>query len=168
MVSLEVFALVLTGLSITASIVYYSSVLANANKTQQTQLETRQAQFYMQLFNKITSVESIKQIGIIRSAEWSTYEEWLDVYQKNDDYRNAFSWFLTTMEGFGVFIREGLIDIRLIALFIAGPSRELWEAHKEIIYRERERRNMPRYGSEWEYSKNELMKYMEKHPELAT
>ena len=34
MVSLEVLALVLTGLGLTASIVYYANILLNANKTQ--------------------------------------------------------------------------------------------------------------------------------------
>jgi len=137
-------------------------------KAQQQQLETRQAQLFMQLFNKITSLEGIEQVRIIRSAKWPTHEEWLEIYLKDDKYRNAFSWFITTMEGFGVFLREELVDIRLIALFIAGPSREMWEAHKEIVYKERVRRNMPRYGSEWEYSINELMKYLEENPELAT
>ena len=40
MVSLEVLALVLTGLGLTASIVYYANILLNANKTQKLQLET--------------------------------------------------------------------------------------------------------------------------------
>jgi len=43
MASFEFIALILTGLGLTASIVYYANVLSNANKTQQLQLETRQA-----------------------------------------------------------------------------------------------------------------------------
>jgi hypothetical protein len=66
MVSLEIIALVLTGLSITASILYYTMNLRNANKTQQLALENRQAQLYMQLMNKDTSQEFQKLAYDIR------------------------------------------------------------------------------------------------------
>ena len=39
---IENIALVLTGLSITASIVYYSTILNNANKTRELQLKAQQ------------------------------------------------------------------------------------------------------------------------------
>ena len=40
---IESIPLVVTGIGLTASIVYYASILRNANKTQQQALETRQA-----------------------------------------------------------------------------------------------------------------------------
>ncbi len=72
------------------------------------------------------------------------------------------------MEGLGVFVKEDLVDIKLMALLMAGSMRMSWEKHRDIIYEERKRMNYPRYASEWEYFYNELMKYMEEHPELAT
>ena len=47
---IEYLPLVLTGIGITVSILYYTSVLRNANKTQQMQLETRQAAMFMKLY----------------------------------------------------------------------------------------------------------------------
>ena len=47
---IEFLPLVLTGLSITASIIYYSNTLANATKTRQTQL-------FMSLYDKYQSTE---------------------------------------------------------------------------------------------------------------
>ena len=52
MVSIEVLALILTGLSITASILYYTSVLRNQQRTQEHALETRQAQFFYSIFQE--------------------------------------------------------------------------------------------------------------------
>ena len=80
MVSLEVIALVLTGLSITASIIYYANVLGNANKTQQMQLETRQTQLFMNFYETYRSEEFRKQFGIIMRLEYSDYEDFMDKY----------------------------------------------------------------------------------------
>jgi len=62
MASLELIALVLTGLSITASIVYYASVLSNANRTQKLQLETRRTQIFMQLHQSKYDQEGLEAI----------------------------------------------------------------------------------------------------------
>ena len=51
----QTISILLAGLSIAASIVYYASVLRNANKTQQVQLETRQAQLFLNIFNVYAS-----------------------------------------------------------------------------------------------------------------
>ena len=57
MVSFEFLAVILTGLGLTASIVYYASILRNANKTQEIQLETRQAQLYMEFYRDFKKKE---------------------------------------------------------------------------------------------------------------
>ena len=70
MISLDVFALVLTGLGLIASIIYYANVLSNANKTQQMQLETRQAQFFMQLSDKFNSLEANEILYTVYNLDW--------------------------------------------------------------------------------------------------
>jgi hypothetical protein len=42
-----------------------------------------------------------------------------------------------------------------------------WEKHRNIVYKERERRNDQTYCGSWEYFYNELVKYLDEHPELA-
>ena len=53
---IETLAFILTGLGLTASIVYYASVLRNANTTRKTQL-------YMQLFLIISSEEFMTELS---------------------------------------------------------------------------------------------------------
>ena len=150
--------LILTGLSITASITYYALVLRNQNKT-------RQAQMFLNWYDKITSLEGIEQARILRENTWATYEEWLDLYQNSVDYRRAFSWWLTATEGVGVLLKEGLVDIRLLALFLTGPTLDYWKYFGPIIQKERERR-YPTLGSEFEYTVNELKKYLKENPNI--
>ena len=47
MVTVETISIVFTGLSISLAAFYYISTLRNAQRTQQMQLETRQAQLFM-------------------------------------------------------------------------------------------------------------------------
>jgi hypothetical protein len=175
MVTVETVSIVFTGLSVSLAAFYYISTLRNSNKmrelslkAQEQALETRQAQLFMQIYNKATSKEGIDSVQLLMEANWSSHEEWLEKYRNNPVYYNALSFYIGYMEGLGVFIKENLVDIKLIALFFAGVTRMMWEQYRDIITEERKRLNYRRYASEWEYTYNELLKYMEEHPELKT
>ena len=51
---------------------------------------------------------------------------------------------------------------------MAGMTRVWWEKYIPIIEDGREKTGIRRWYSETEYLYNELMKYMEEYPELAT
>ena len=70
------------------------------------------------------------------------------------------------MEGIGVLVREGYVNVRLVALLTSGSVRIGWEKLRDYAYEARERYNWPRYAIEYEYLYNTLMEYAEKHPEL--
>ena len=64
MVQIENLPIVLTGLGLTASVLYYTMVLRNANKTRELQLraqeqaeDTRQTQFFMNVYNRFQDPE---------------------------------------------------------------------------------------------------------------
>ena len=80
MVALEVVALVLTGLGITASIIYYANILQNANKTQKVQLETRQAQLFMQIYNRFQEIEFRQNFNDVLTREWDDYDDYVKKY----------------------------------------------------------------------------------------
>jgi hypothetical protein len=149
-------------------VAYYVMNIQNNQRTQQQTLETRQAQLFIQIYNKTTSEEGIEYQRMLAEAEFSNYDEWLEKYNSDSEYRKAFLWMSYVYEGIGVFLKEGLVNIRLIALFMAGVTRLFWERYRDVIYRERDRMGYRRFASEWEYTYNELMRYMKEHPEVAT
>jgi hypothetical protein len=152
-----------------AALYYVMNLRVQQTNMKQT-LETRQAQLFMQIYNKFTSEEGIKHQLLLWEFDTSnsTYEEWLEYYRGNPDYRTAMLWITYVIEGIGLLIREDLVNIRLVAIFMAGSTRMLWETFRDIVYKERGRREYRRFASEWEYTYNELMKYMKEHPELQT
>ena len=71
-------------------------------------------------------------------------------------------------EGLGVLVKNNLVPMRLIAETITGITRMYWEKFVPIVDDGRREFNLPRLHSETEYLYNELMKYIEEHPELRT
>jgi hypothetical protein len=73
MVSLEVAAILLSGIGISASIVYYSNVLRNTNKQRMTQLA-------MSLSNILSSPETTGNTIKILSYKWDDFEDFRRKY----------------------------------------------------------------------------------------
>ena len=152
--------LILTDLGLIASIIYYASVIRNQNKT-------REAQLFMQFVNPFLSGEKAEYWHEIREWDWSDYDDFMRIWSDPEN-RKSFSQMSYWFETLGVYVREGLIPIRLVAVTMTGMVTSFWNKFGSIIVERRVRENVPRNLSETEYLYNELMKYVEEHPELAT
>jgi hypothetical protein len=74
---------------------------------------------------------------------------------------------LNWLEGTGVLVREGYLDIRVIAELMSASVKTSWEKWGPAMIEYRKVFNMPREYVELEYIYNALMKYYEEHPELV-
>ena len=168
MVSYEFIGLVFTGLSISISIIYYANVLANSNKTQRQQLETRQAQLYMQVFNKFETRENVDMLMDLLEWEYSDYDDFQKKYGKESNPEDYSKWiyFINMYEGLGPLVREGYLDIRMIALLMSGGIKAIWEMSEPIIMENRRRHSWPRWAIEFEYLYKTLIEYTENHPDF--
>jgi hypothetical protein len=170
MVQIENLPLVLTGLGLTASVLYYTMVLRNANKTQQQQLETRQAQLFMELYREYRDPEFRKMFTEVSTQ--FTWEDDADFRRKyspegNVDNYTIYSSVMSYFEGIGVLVKRGLIGIEIVYDLLALQIKSIWEKNREITYASREYLGMPTLWDDLEYLYDELMKYIEEHPELA-
>ena len=122
-----------------------------------------------------------RQIQIISSAKFPTewefmnweiksYDEFMSAYglEANPNGWNQFMIWFNLLEGFGVYVREGLLDVRLICLTSGGTIVESWERYQGIFEEGRIRYNRPRDWIEAEYLYKRVVEYFKKHPELAT
>ena len=157
---IEYLPLVLTGLGLTASIIYYASVLRNANKTRQTQL-------FMNIYDKWSGEELSQAYRILRTIKFNDYNEF-ESFWKNDDPNNiewsAAGKLAGFYEGVGVLVKEKLIDIRLIALLMKGRTTQYYEMMKPYVVRYRQENNSDTFLIETEYLYNKLTKYIQEHP----
>ena len=158
MVSIETISIVFTGLSVSLAAFYYINTLRNANKTQKMQLETRQAQLFMQLYNRLDKDFS-KSFFTVMGWKWIDYDDYLKKYHWKNNVEAASEWehLSDYLEGMGVLVKEEYINIHLVALLNAAMIRNLWKKFSPIIMETRKRNNWPRYMIEYEYLHNALL-----------
>ena len=144
MASLEVFALILTGLSITASIVYYANILSNANKTQKMQLETRQTQLFLQLYGNDTEEQISKISNIISEWTWENVDDYYSKYGDRENY-SIRSACLQKYNGLGLLAMRNQIDLDLIYQYSPTPITGLWGKFGDILIHERLYLERPEY-----------------------
>jgi len=141
MASFEFLAILLTGLGLTVSIVYYTSVLRNANKTQQMQLETRQAQLFLNIFNVYASKQFQKDREALMALwKWTDYDDFMSKFGPEINPNDHAIWdsTITWLEGLGVLVKRGLIDPELVYDIMYGFIINFWEKHLPIFTKFRE------------------------------
>ena len=129
MVSLEVIAILLSGISISASLFYYSNVLENTNKTRKTQLFT---QIYQARYNP----DNIDRWMKMMSWEWKDF----------DDYYKRYSGFgvdpdlgalsiaqFAYYDGLGLLVKNKMVDVETVYQLMSAPIINLWFKFETVI-----------------------------------
>ena len=159
-------------IGIVVGIIYYITVMRNsqrnqelARKAQEQALETRQAQLFMNIYGQMAAKEAQTNILDLDTIEVNSYEDWDKLKEDREKFK-VFAWYLTFYEGIGVFLEEGLIDVRLIAKMLSGNITMFWQKYRDGIYDMRIQQHWPRFVIMVEYLYNQIVDYAEKHPEL--
>ena len=150
---------------------YYVLTVRANHRNQQQQLETRQAQLFMQIYTIYHSEEFIKSIEGIMKWEYTDYDEYMSKYGVDANpeahmmYRKLFGY----LEGLGVLVRRGFIDASLVDDLMSGAILIYWEKLEPYIVERRKRLNWPQVGEQIEYLYNQVKPIAERQRrELAT
>ena len=157
MIDLQTVLTYLTLISVPVGVFYHIMTLRNQSRN-------REAALMMQLHSQWTGGIR-KQYGEIITWEWDDYDDYMEKYgdlESQDKLGNVGGY----IEGIGVYVKEGLLPIRLVSLFLSTVIIRFIEKFGPIALESRVRYNSPRIGIEGEYLYNELMRYLETHPEL--
>ena len=159
MVSLEVVAILLSGISISASLFYYAKVLQNQNKTRQTQL-------FMQTYQKVATPELQTLTAEVLEWEWTDFEDFKEKYFKNTKKRGQWAASMLLFDGFGVLLKEGYIDPEVLFKLEQSGTRGgviIWNKFKPIIEEIRRRENNPDLIKHGEYFVEEMIRLRKRH-----
>lgn len=169
MVTIETISIVFTGISISLAAFYYINTLRNNQRTQQMQLETRQAQLFMQIFSQWNSMEMGRNYQRIMEYEWKDYDDYLEKINTDLDSRTGFRTVARFFEGLGVLINRGLIDVAFVDDLMSGATMRYWEKMAPMVKEARVRENWPQLLEWIEYLYNQIKPIVEEqHPELKT
>ena len=159
MVDAQTISIVFAGLSIGIAAFYYTMTLRNTQRAQQVQLETRQAQLFMETYRDFKSSEVQRAfIDIVRIWEWDGYDDFLEkyAYPNNWEEWEKVLLLITTYEGLGVLVYRNLIGITMIDELMRSYIVLFWEKVSPVIF---EMRKANPLNAEWtEYLYNEVKK----------
>ena len=139
---------------ILVGVFYYITSLRNQDRSRQIQI--------------IRGVSSESHSWGFLSWEFDDYDDFVSRHGQETDpegYDDFLTWF-NKMEEYGVYVREGLLDVRLVCLFSGGTMRRSWEKYRDIVYEERRRLGAPRRFIEAEFLYEKIVEYGISHPEL--
>jgi hypothetical protein len=148
------FSIIFAGLSIAASVVYYASVLRNANIA-------RQRELIYQRFQGL-SKEYIKTVfELSNRSDWDTLDEYLEKYGrwKNQEAAVDFTYIGSIYNNLGVLFKEENVDPDfLLKLYPANSIIGMWEQFEPVIQMIRERNRTPNHWRHFELLYREAKK----------
>jgi hypothetical protein len=159
MASFEFLAIILTGLGLIASILYYASILSNANRTQRMQLETRQANVLMSLHSEWGRDEYQKAVWTVLELDFDDFDDFVDKYGpviKNTEVnRDIFKvcWFFN---GLGSLVHKGFASLELVNELFGYMAIWVWDILEPIIVQERILFDQPKSLEWFEYLYRQL------------
>jgi len=157
-----------TGVLIAAA--YYIMTLRSSIKAQRVALESRNAQFFIQLYSSGWDEEMLRGgwKDMIGKRDWNTFEEWWEKHGPESNIEDFAKWMRIVIlyEMYGVLVKRGFLDINLVDDIISGPTLMSWEVYKPIIIGIREKYGYPQFQEHQEYLANEIRKVVDKqHPD---
>jgi len=145
--------------------------LRDIKQTRETELETRQAQLFMNIYDKWSNLEINRTRRVLEKWEWNNYDDWNEKYgaETNPEAYSQYVFIASWFEGIGVLIKRKLIDPTMVDDLMSLVSLWGWEKFGPIVREYRVRKNRPQYFEFWEYLYNEIRAIAyEQHPELKT
>ncbi|MCX6653967.1 MAG: hypothetical protein NTY03_02470, partial [Candidatus Bathyarchaeota archaeon] len=135
-----------------AAIFYVLNLRISQRNMKQT-LETRQAQFYMQIYNHLTSEDSQRRWIDAMNMEWRDYDEYEKKYGSDEHpeiYAKRYA-SLYEFGGVGYLLKKGLIDRDTAYSLAETQGLWLWRKFESMVREQRVRYNTPESFSDLEY-----------------
>jgi len=169
--TLQTMGILLTGLTVSIAAIYYMLTLRYTRMNMKNTLETRQAQLFMQLFDRwLASGYAEKLVKLLFHQEWKDYEDWSEKYgpERNPEAANVYFTLDTYFEGIGTLVKRGLIDPSLVHDLLGSDIVAYWGKMRPIAEGIRKNRNIPSWAENSEYLYDEIRKiYKQQHPETS-
>jgi len=128
MVSLEIIALVLTGLSISVSILYYASVLRNNTKAQHMQVMLSIQRSRAQSGGTLRYVKAL-------NMSWRDYDDFNEKYGFDNNPEVFAEWisYLTQFDDYGYMLKRSIVDLDFMFETCYPSIVKLWYKFRPVF-----------------------------------
>jgi len=128
-------------LAIIVGVIVALMELRHMRQTRDTELETRQAQLFMQIFTRHFEIDTRKSISLVKKIEYEDYDDYVEKYGEENDpevYHRINS-LGTYYEGIGVLVKRNLVDPSMVDDLMSGRIIDFWEMGGRWIKEYRQR-----------------------------
>jgi len=161
MASFEFLAIIITGLGLTVSILYYAFTLQNANKT-------RRAQIAMSFYSHVTRKEFWGQwVRVLFTQNWTTFQEWDEHWGPlvNPDAATELYTVVQMFVGAGAMLKEGVIEAETLFQYVPQLTiMQTYERYNPWIMGLRDAYNDPEFAKMFDYLVEEAKRL---HPNVG-
>jgi hypothetical protein len=118
---------------------YYVLTVRATRRNQDLQLETRQAQLFMQIYDRVWSKETQDALNILWSFPYSN-EEFEKRFTEDFAFQRAFTHWAYIYERVGLLLKAGLFKVELVfdSSTTINSIIDEWEKYRDSIYKFRE------------------------------
>jgi hypothetical protein len=164
MVDITEISAIVAAAGVLVGVVYYVLDMRNQTRMRQTEIETRQANLFMQIYAEYYKEDFLTNLNEVVFG-WN-YKDFDDFWQKYGPLANpiAFARYDAVgsyFKGIGVLLKKNLIDLNLVDELMGTSIRRFWEKFEPYI-KEFRVREWPRSMEGVEYLYNELKKREQK------
>ena len=148
-----------TGVLVAA--VYYVMTIRTTQRNLKENLETRQTQLYMQIYQQMSDEKFGKIYIDFMNMTWKDYDVFEKKYGSDEHPENyAKRWNLWyTCDGVGYILRRGKIDVETVTNLGGGFFVFVWEKSKDVIIEQRKKYGLPALLNNFEYPAGEVKRW---------
>ena len=141
-----------TGVLVAA--VYYVLNMRATQRNMKSNLETRQAQFLMSLYQRFSDPEYQDNFfTTMFKMNWDDYEDFTKKYPTDSKESNKFFTLSAFYKGIGLLVEQNLVDVDTVAKLLGGDLIPYWEKFGPPVIEMRKSRGLMSIfsGTEWLY-----------------
>ena len=166
MVDVQTATVVIAGISVMIGVINSIRASRETKEQRQVEVETRQAELFMRLYDRYSSIDFRDTITKMMQWTWTDYDDFMRKYgsEANPDAYNAWVTMQNYFEGIGVLVQRELIDLRLVDDLLWNITTYFWEKFGPILIESRHRSTRTEFGkprlfdhTEWLYNRIRTM-----------
>jgi hypothetical protein len=111
-----------------------------AEEARRRELETRQAQLFMGVYQTWATKDSLRQLEKVLALNFKDYEDWLRKYGpngENSEDHSSWDFVMSYMDGLGSLVKRDLIDPRFVAELMGLPVIYTFQKFRSVIIGQR-------------------------------
>jgi len=159
MVDAQTVGVLVTAASVTVAAIYYILTLRTNQRNLKMNLETRQTQLFMQVFQRFQEPDFTKQWNLLMNREWKDLDDYRKKYSDPGPDGASLLSVQTYFEGVAVLLMKGMIDVDLVYELMPTMVTTFWKKYEPLVRLRRDEINYPQYFRPVEYLSDRMVEH---------